>query len=403
MNPIISSHLRSLSQVVSSVTLAAALVAAQANTKAFAQTETSAALSKLKDLIIYSDPTFYAAFPSVVVKPDGEMLCAFRRAPNRKFLYGAPGYTHQDPNSYLVQVRSRDGGETWTTSPELIFAHPLGGSQDPCMIQMRDGAILCASYGWALLPPETDKESTRSRDRRAFQFLGGYLLRSQDGGDSWTGPIIPPDIAQQLPGAKPRPTYNRGAMAQAETGELLWAAVSQDLTKPRQPTSVHLMTSNDKGDSWKRMAPIAVDEKISFNETSLIVTKSGAIVAFVRTETKDHPAVMARSEDGGRTFSKWEELGFSGVPFQAIRLPDDRILLVYGYRKKPFGIRAKLLNAEATDAKSAPEFIIRDDGGTHDIGYPWATLLPDGDVLVAYYFNKDDGPRHIAGSVLQVK
>ncbi|MGI6519503.1 MAG: hypothetical protein ACOX2D_00010 [Fermentimonas sp.] len=33
-------------------------------------------------------------------------------------------------------VRSRDG-ETWTTEPELIYAHPFGGSQDPCLLRLK--------------------------------------------------------------------------------------------------------------------------------------------------------------------------------------------------------------------------------------------------------------------------
>src|SRR3546814_13626800 len=83
-------------------------------------------------------------------------------------------------------------------------------------------------------------------------------------------------------------------------------------------------------------------------------------------------------------------MGFQGHPLQALRLPDDRVLLVYGYRHKPFGIRAKILNAECTDFKTAQEFVIRDDGGGSDLGYPWAVLLDDNKVLVTYYFNKDE-------------
>ena len=40
--------------------------------------------SKIKDLIIYQHDQFYCAFPSVVCRPDGELLVAFRRAPKGK-------------------------------------------------------------------------------------------------------------------------------------------------------------------------------------------------------------------------------------------------------------------------------------------------------------------------------
>ena len=103
---------------------------------------------KVKDVIIYQNDRFHSAFPSVVKRPDGELLVAFRRAPNR-LLWGEDHNNHVDPNSYMVLVRSADG-ENFTAEPELIHADNWGGSQDPCMLQLRDGTILCFSYGWTL-------------------------------------------------------------------------------------------------------------------------------------------------------------------------------------------------------------------------------------------------------------
>lgn len=80
-------------------------------------------------------------------------------------------------------------------------------------------------------------------------------------------------------------------------------------------------------------------------------------------------ACIARSTDGGKTFSKWEGMGFKGHPMNALRLPDKRVLITYGYRHRPFGIRARILNEECTDFKTAPEIILREDGGSGDLGY----------------------------------
>jgi hypothetical protein len=96
-------------------------------------------------------------------------------------------------------------------------------------------------------------------------------------------------------------------------------------------------------------------------------------------------------------------MGFQGHPLNALRLPDNRVLLTYGYRHEPFGIRARVLNAECTDFGTAPEIILRDDGGSKDLGYTWPVLLDSNRVLVAYYFNKENGTRHIAGSILEIK
>src|SRR5438128_10150721 len=58
---------------------------------------------KLSDVVIYEDAKFYAAFPSIVRRPDGELLVAFRRAPDRR-VFGETGINHNDPNRYLVLV-----------------------------------------------------------------------------------------------------------------------------------------------------------------------------------------------------------------------------------------------------------------------------------------------------------
>ena len=86
-----------------------------------------------------------------------------------------------------------------------------------------------------------------------------------------------------------------------------------------------------------------------------------------------------------------------------LRLPDNRVLLIYGYRHQPFGIRARILDPECRDTKTAGEMVLRDDGGTGDLGYPWATIMADGRILVVYYFNQKDGLRHIAGTILEIE
>ncbi len=358
-------------------------------------------IRKLEDIVIYQNDLFYSAFPSIVHRPNGELLVAFRRAPERR-QFGEANTSHTDPNSYLVSVRSKDGGKNWSKNPELIFAHPFGGSQDPCMVQLRDNSILCASYGWALLQPNAAAKLKASLEHGTFCFLGGYMVRSKDGGKSWQGPIIPPPCKDEFtldPFGKPVPAYNRGAMCEGKDGRLYWVIASNSSLSPRK-SATHLMISSDKGDTWKYSCPVAQDEKVTFNETSLYQTPKGDLVAFMRTADFDDHTVIARSTDGGESFKPWEDAGFQGHPHFALRLPDKRVLLVYGYRHAPFGIRARLLDPECNNAQSAEEIILRTDGGNFDIGYPWATMVSKDRVLVVYYFNVGNGTRHIAGTIV---
>ena len=358
---------------------------------------------KVKDVVIYENARFYCAFPSVVKRPNGELIVAFRRAPDRK-VFSEKSYTHVDANSYLMLVRSRDG-ETWTKEPELIYAHPFGGSQDPCLLQLRDKTLICASYGWALVREEGIPYLKKPYSMAGgYTFLGGYMLRSENGGKTWKGPWYPPGIPPETmynAMGEPLPAYNRGALCETKDGRILWVVASSDpATHKRNET--HLIVSHDKGLTWQYSCPVARDETASFNETSVYETPKGDIVAFLRTADLEDQACIARSTDGGKSFEPWQKMGFQGHPLNALRLPDNRVLLTYGYRHEPYGIRARILDPECTDYQTSKEIILRDDGGNSDIGYTWPVMLDKKRVLVVYYFNIDNGLRHIAGTILEI-
>ncbi len=360
---------------------------------------------KVKDFVIYEDTSFYAAFPSVIKSEDGEILVAFRRAPDRT-VFQEKSTNHVDPNSYLVLVRSRDNGLSWSKEPELISAHPFGGSQDPCLLKLKDGTLLCTSYTWAYI--RGDVEDLRQPVFEAIEgvvFLGGYVMRSSDMGNFWDGPFTPPSIPPEVKYSalgEPLPAYNRGALWEGHDGRIFWVVAASSDPNDLSRTSNYLLISEDKGLSWQYSCPVAVDDEAAFNETSVYETPKGDLVAFIRSARLEDQACIARSTDGGDSFGPWQKMGFQGHPLQALRLPDNRVFLVYGYRHKPYGIRARILNAECTDYGTAEEIIIREDGGSTDIGYPWAVMLDENRVLVTYYFNIENGTRHIAGSVLEI-
>jgi hypothetical protein len=187
-------------------------------------------------------------------------------------------------------------------------------------------------------------------------------------------------------------------MCQGRDGRLYWVvAYAMDGTSR---TDVHLMISADRGETWKYSCPVASHRAASFNETSLYETPKGELVAFIRSEQFDDMTVVARSRDGGRSFEPWQSAGWQGHPHHAVGLADNRVLLVYGYRHKPFGIRARVLDAECSDFAGAAEFVLRDDGGSGDVGYPWAVALPGRRALVTYYMNHDNGVRSIGGTLV---
>jgi hypothetical protein len=272
------------------------------------------------------------------------------------------------------------------------------------MVQLRDGTILCTSYAWAELQPSAFAKLKQPMARYgAFAFLGGFILRSSDGAHSWQQPIIPPPCRGELHldiFGNTIPAYNRGAMCEGKDGRLFWVVASAGSNAPSR-TGTHLMISSDRGTTWNYSCPVVAETNITCNETSIYETPRGDLVAFVRTEQFNDHTLIARSTDGGKSFT-WKDSGFQGHPHYALRLPDNRVLLVYGYRHAPFGIRARVLDPECSDASAAEEIVLRNDGGNGDLGYPWATMASDNRALVVYYFNKADGTRHIAGTLLQI-
>lgn len=357
---------------------------------------------KIKDVVVYEDPQFYVAFPSVVKSGD-DYLVAFRRAPNRVML-GEPYPMHSDMNSYLVMVRSKDG-ENWTKEPELIYAHPFGGSQDPCLLKLKDGTLLCTSYGWIQVREDViPKMKQPVYHEGGWVALGGYIVRSFDNGKTWEGPVYPTAVKGGIyndPMGRPLPAYNRGALYEGKNGRIFWVVAAMD-DYPLTKTSNHLLYSDDKGLTWQYSSIVATHEKYIFNEASVYETPKGDIVGFIRTENSETQACIARSTDGGKTF-KWQPMGFYGHPLAAVRLPDNRVFLTYGYREKPCGVRARILNAECTDFATTEEIILRDDNGPGtDVGYSWPVVLDNNRVLVVYYITKEDGLRYIGGTILEI-
>lgn len=356
-------------------------------------------IKKVKDVVVYRDSMYYSAFPSVVKLDDGKLMVAFRRAPNRQMM-GANRYRHIDPCSQLVSVTSSDGGNTWSSEPQLMFAHPFGGSQDPCMIKLLNGDILCTSYLWIQLGEgmlEEYKGRVVGDDNSSF--AGGFLIRSTDDGKTWQGPLNPGSplpVENRNTVLGKMPLYNRGALYQAHNGTIYWAVACDN---PQGGFSVYLVESKDNGLTWQYRSTIADDPKISFNETSIIQTPKGDLVAFMRSFDFDDHACIARSTDGGKSFT-WSDMGFQGHPLNALQLPDGRWLLTYGYRHESFGIRARIMDSECRSWSD--EIVLRDDGGSTDLGYSWPVLIDNHHVLVVYYFNYEGsrGIRDIEGTIV---
>jgi hypothetical protein len=382
-------------------------------------------LTKLSDTDVYRDPNYYCEpGPSPLSLGNGKVLMAFRRSRE-------VGHFH--PEVELCMLTSEDAGKTWGKDPQVF---DFGVITNPNLTLLRDGTVLYATHADWLIDKRTfDQLVTDPRnqgmvlyidDRTQLDLLrlangklrtagkdllwstysahaGAYVRHSSDQGRTWgpyfwVSPIegVPPI----LPGM-PSPGYIRNPAFVLDDGSLVIPIYSSSTGAGE---TVYLMESPDGGMRWKLRGVIGHPQSgIGFNETVLYQCMSGKLVAFMRTSNADGFLYTASSQDGGRTWSSPRKENLWGHPFTVVRMPSGRAMVAYGYRRPPFGIRARLLDAECERIGDAEELVVRSDGGTRDLGYPLATMLPDGTALVAYYFNskEDEGKQvYIAASVL---
>src|SRR5699024_3365977 len=141
----------------------------------------------------------------------------------------------------------------------------------------------CTSYGWAFVRPEgmENLQKPYFENIEGSVFLGGYYLRSTDGGNTWQGPAYPPNIPPEIKYTAmgdPLPAYNRGALWEGKDGRLFWVVAGGTDPSNIRKTSNYLLISEDKGKTWEYSCPVAQDDKISFNETSIYETPKGDLV-----------------------------------------------------------------------------------------------------------------------------
>ncbi len=139
------------------------------------------------------------------------------------------------------------------------------------------------------------------------------------------------------------------------------------------------------------------EEKLRFTEETLVhETSGGAIWMLTRVEGGDDRLWQAVSRDGGRTWSA-QKTGVRGHPPSGlVALADGRLVLTYGYRHPPFGIRAVISNDEGLTWDTDQVVVLRNDGAGYDLGYPRSMQLDDGTILTVYYFTDDEQVTHVA-------
>ena len=349
--------------------------------------------------IVFRDADTFAGWPfngGLWQFADGELLAGFvrGRCDYDDVATLNHGVVDRD-NGQHVTLRSFDSGRTWPLETlQTIYTRPtidermLGDSppapDDAVYDPRADGYCLLAAFG---IPP---KNLDGSRNLMVTWV-------STDRGHTWKTPTrVGPYGFDHLGG---RPSYCMGA----DDTLLLFAHASRH-SGERAAFPV-VFGSRNGGARWSLVgevepqpaAPMAIMPQP-------LVLEDGTILIALRRQYQGQGEAhtqIYRSNDGGLSWRFFSRVNVWGAPASLTLLPDHRIVCVYGFRQPPFGIRAKVSDDDG--ATWGEELILRDDGGSSDLGYPRTVLRPDGQLLTLYYLStRSDRVRHIAATLWQV-
>jgi hypothetical protein len=286
------------------------------------------------------------------------------------------------PAEHLL-ARSRDGGKTWAIErPEslqppdgaMVAGVPAAGGKQPVVCTE---AIEFTHPDFAMTLRMTSIHDGESR-----------YYYSYDRGHSWKGPCNLPNFGQ--PGTAARTDYIVNG-----PGDLtaLMAAAKRD----RHEGRVIAVRTRDGGRSWNMTGFVGPEPEDFAIMPSTVRLGPAELVSAIR---RRHWIDVWRSDDNGETwhFLNQAAVQTGGNPPSMLRLPDGRLVLTFGYRLKPPGIRARISRDNGLSWEK--DIVLREDGGCFDLGYTRTLRRADGKLVTAYYYNDaEDKERYIAATI----
>ena len=87
-----------------------------------------------------------------------------------------------------------------------------------------------------------------------------------------------------------------------------------------------------------------------------------------------------------------------GNPPSLVKLADGRLVVTFGYRAAPYGIRARISGDQGKTW--GEDIILRSDAVDWDLGYTRSVQRPDGKIVTVYYYNDAASTeRYIASTI----
>ncbi len=266
------------------------------------------------------------------------------------------------------QARTRDGGRTWAIEqpPGLIPVEASPVAPPP----LRKPLDFTAPGFGLMLRFQHQDEGT------------AYLFHTGDRGRTWQGPYEFPALG--TPAILARTDY----VVHGPREMTVFLTAAKANRKEGRPLCAR---TTDGGLTWRLVAYIGPEPAGFTIMPSSLALDATTFLTLVRCKDDSGAWIDAwLSRDLGATWQPHgrpvpDAGGASGNPPHLLRLRDGRLCVTYGFRSPPMGLRARLSSDQG--ATWGDEIILRDDGVTHDLGYPRSFQRDDGRVVTVYYFN----------------
>jgi hypothetical protein len=341
-----------------------------------------------RNVVVYREAGRFAGWPANhgIWAWGDEIVVGFERG-----YFKFSGQRHSidwDRPAEHVLARSLDGGITWTLEEPSSLKPPDGSKvagvlTEPGGRQPVDcpGGIDFTHPGFALTARMEDIHIGPSR-----------FYYSYDRGKTWSGPFRIPNFGQK--GIAARTDY----LVNGKDDLTMFLTAAKSNGKEGRVICVR---TRDGGKSWAFVSFVGPEpdgDEMSIMPASVRLSEKSMVTAIRHRRWIE----MFRSDNDGASWQAWStqtpSTGERGNPPALIRLRDGRLVLTYGYRSAPFGIRARI-SADAGKTWS-DEIVLRDGGGAWDLGYTRSVQRPDGKIVTVYYFNdRPDSERYIGGTI----
>ncbi len=298
----------------------------------------------LKTEFLYETAPFPECHASTIAETKDGLVAAW---------FGGTEEKHPDVGIWV----SRNDGKNWSTPVEVANGVESAEKRHPCwnpvLFQMPDGPLL-------LFYKVGPSPST----------WWGMLIRSTDGGRTWSKP-------ERLPDEIAGPIKNKPILL--EGGKLLCPSSTED-----NGWRIHMEWTTDAGQTWKR-TPALCDGTTKQAIQPTVFEHSKELQALCRNRSSGQ-LWETWSKDGGETWSELAavKLPHPGSGIDGVTLKDGRHLLVYNHTNRG---RSPLNVAVSDDGKTWQAALVL-ESQPGEYSYPAVIQTADGLVHITYTWKR---------------